>query len=49
MAKNKTASKTRIAHRDAKTGRFTTKKYADKHPDTTVREKVLIPVKDDTK
>ena len=30
----------RKASRSAKTGRFVTKKYADKHPSTTVTETV---------
>jgi hypothetical protein len=38
MAKN-TPSKTRkTIYRSAKTGRFTTKKYAVKHPSSTVKE-----------
>ena len=31
---------TRKVHRDAKTGRFVTKQYAEEHPDTTVTETV---------
>jgi len=27
-----------IHHRDAETGQYITKKYADKHPKTTVKE-----------
>lgn len=38
MAKRKKSTKKTI-HRSAKTGKFVTKKYADKHPSTTVREK----------
>ncbi|MCH8878041.1 MAG: hypothetical protein IIA89_14680 [Chloroflexi bacterium] len=34
--------KTRTIHRSAKTGRFIRKRYADKHPDTTVAETVPI-------
>jgi len=30
--------KTQTAHRRADNGQYTTKKYADKHPKTTVRE-----------
>lgn len=26
-------------HRDAETGKYVTKKYADKHPKTTVKER----------
>ncbi|MBI4021304.1 MAG: multidrug transporter [Candidatus Aenigmarchaeota archaeon] len=32
------AKKTRTAHRDAGDGQFVTKKYADAHPKTTVKE-----------
>jgi len=35
-------AKTRQASRSAKTGHFVTKKYADKHPNTTVTEKIKI-------
>ena len=39
-------SKTVKVARSAKTGRFTTKRYADTHPDTTVVEKVKVgPIK----
>ena len=31
--------------RDAGSGKFTTKEYADKHPKTTVIETVKIPTK----
>lgn len=31
--------------RDAESGRYTTKKYADKHPKTTVKETDKIKVK----
>lgn len=31
--------KTKTAHRSAKTGKFVTKKYADRHPNTTIKEK----------
>jgi hypothetical protein len=30
----------KTAHRDAGTGKFVTKSYADKHPKTTVKETV---------
>ncbi len=33
-----TKKKTITRHRRADTGRYTTKKYADKHPKTTVKE-----------
>ena len=32
------ANKKTITHRSAKTGQYVTKKYADKHPSTTVKE-----------
>ena len=32
-------------HRDAETGEYVTKKYADKHPKTTVKETDKITVK----
>jgi hypothetical protein len=41
MGKTKTV---KVA-RDAKTGEFVTKKYAEKHPDTTVVETVKRPAK----
>ncbi len=31
-------SKKTIRHRDAESGQYVTKKYADKHPKTTVKE-----------
>lgn len=37
MTKKSTVSKT-VTHRSAKTGRYVTKKYADAHPATTVKE-----------
>lgn len=51
MSKNNKSStpKTHTAYRDAKTGQFTTEKYADKHPDTTVKERVPNPGRGDTK
>ena len=30
----------RYVYRDAKTGKFVTREYAEAHPDTTVREEV---------
>jgi hypothetical protein len=30
----------KIVHRDSKSGQFTTKKYADRHPATTETERV---------
>jgi len=46
MAKNKT--KAARVYRDASTGRFVTKKYAKKHPKSTVKERrraavVMVP------
>ncbi|MEO6303735.1 MAG: hypothetical protein ABIP51_11255 [Bacteroidia bacterium] len=40
MAAKKTnkKSETTTHHRDAETGLYVTKKYADKHPKTTVKE-----------
>lgn len=32
-------------HRDAGSGEYVTKKYADKHPKTTVKETDKVPVK----
>ena len=32
--------KKKTIHRDSKTGQITTKKYADKHPATTEKERV---------
>jgi len=34
----KQMAKTTTRHRDAGTGEYVTKKYADKHPKTTVKE-----------
>lgn len=31
-------------YRSAITGKYVSKAYAEKHPDTTIREKVLIPI-----
>ncbi len=36
MSKEK--QNTKVIHRDAESGEFVTKKYAEKHPKTTVRE-----------
>jgi hypothetical protein len=36
---------TRINYRRADTGEFTTEKYANKHPKTTVKETVQVPPK----
>lgn len=33
-------TKHRYRYRDAKTGRYVTREYAEAHPDTTVRERV---------
>lgn len=33
-------TKKKSVHRDAGTGKFVTKRYADKHPKTTVKETV---------
>ena len=33
----------KIVHRDSESGEFTTKKYADKHPNTTERERIRMP------
>lgn len=39
MAKKSSSKSTKITHhRDAGTGKYVTKKYADKHPKTTVKE-----------
>jgi len=35
--------KTRKIHRDARTGKFVTKKYVEGHPDTTVTETMPAP------
>jgi len=34
-----TTAKENIKYKDAQTGRYITKKYADDHPETTVTEK----------
>jgi hypothetical protein len=39
------SKKTRINYRRADTGEFTTEKYANKHPKTTVKETVPVPPK----
>lgn len=38
LAKNDDKPQTQEHYRDAKTGRYVTEKYADKHPNTTVKE-----------
>lgn len=38
MAKQSKTSKPAPKCRDAETGQYTTQKYADKHPNTTVKE-----------
>ncbi|NEV64500.1 multidrug transporter [Thiorhodococcus minor] len=35
-------------HRDSRTGRFTTEKYAKRHPATTQRESIPNPGRGDT-
>ncbi len=37
--------KTRKIYRDARTGKYVTKRYAEMHPGTTVRETVKVPRK----
>lgn len=32
-----------VTHRDSKSGEFVTKKYADRHPNTTERERIKHP------
>jgi hypothetical protein len=39
MAKKKDKTKAPRLYRDATTGRFVTKRYAKKHPKTTVKER----------
>lgn len=34
---------TKVVHRRSDTGKFTTEKYADKHPKTTEREVIRTP------
>jgi hypothetical protein len=34
----KKAKKTQVTHRDAGTGRYVKKTYADRHPKTTIKE-----------
>lgn len=36
------ADKKKTVHRDSKSGEFVPKKYADKHPSTTERERVRV-------
>lgn len=43
------SNKKSTAYRSAKTGRFVTEKYANKHPKTTVRERIAKPVKNKKK
>jgi hypothetical protein len=33
----------RTVYRDSKDGRFVTERYAKVHPDTTERERVIVP------
>lgn len=42
MSKNNTKDE---KYRDAESGQYTTKKYADKHPKTTVKESAPKPKK----
>ena len=35
-------------HRDSKSGEFVTKRYADRHPNTTQKESIPNPGKGDT-
>lgn len=39
----KNNKKTRVGHRDARTGRFVTRQYAQTHPDTTVAQRLPLP------
>lgn len=41
MAK-KNNKKTRVGHRDAKTGRFVTSTYAQQNPDTTIKQHLPV-------
>ena len=41
MSKEKVPSQT--AHRSSESGRFVTEKYAERHPDTTERERIKHP------
>lgn len=34
---------TQVSHRNSTNGRFVTEKYADKHPNTTERERIKHP------
>jgi hypothetical protein len=38
MAKSKSKPAKKINYRDAESGEYVTKKYAEKHPKTTVKE-----------
>lgn len=40
-----TTKTTKVVHRSAVHGEFVTKKYAEKHPNTTVKERVPVPGK----
>ena len=40
MAKRAPSKSSRVVYRSAKSGRFTTKKFADKHPSTTTKERI---------
>ncbi len=39
------ATKKNTRHRNAKDGKYVTKEYAEKNPDTTVTEKDRVPTK----
>ena len=41
MAKQKVPTQT--VHRSSQSGRFVTERYADRHPDTTERERIKHP------
>lgn len=41
MAREKVPTQT--SHRDSRTGQFVTERYADRHPDTTQRERNKHP------
>lgn len=45
MKKNSIPSKIITNHRDAGTGQFVTKRYADSHPKTTVTERNKVDPK----
>ncbi len=37
----------KVVYRDSKDGQFVEKKYAERHPDTTERERVRVGRRDD--